>query len=181
MSAPVVAFYGDSITTGTHSAEPFDWLPAGWHPSPVRHIAQLANIAPVDYSYDGASSMDAAIKADESTLVVIRFGVADTVHGLTPAQFGENIARLVAEARALGKRVLLTGLTHAGDVDTAPLDRAMRECAKSLGIAFADVHALPFGDGDLADGIHPAEGYSRRVGELVAAVIADSLGALSHQ
>jgi lysophospholipase L1-like esterase len=169
--APAVAFYGDSITTGTHSAEPFDWLPAGWHPSPVRHMAQLASFTPIDYSYDGASSRDASIKPDESTLVVIRFGVADCVHGLTPEEFGENIARLVTEARAVGKRVLLAGLTHAGDVDTAPLDRAMRECAASLGVPFVDVHALPFGEGDLADGIHPSEGYSRRVGESVAAAI----------
>ncbi len=171
MPVPVVAFYGDSITTGTHSAEPFDWLPAGWHPSPVRHMAQLAGFEPVDYSYDGASSADASIKDDDSTLVVIRYGVADTVHGLTPATFAANITRLVGEARAKGKRVLLTGLTHAGDVDTAPLDAAMRECAMSLGVPFVDVHALPFGHGDLADGIHPAEGYSRRVGEAVAAAI----------
>jgi hypothetical protein len=177
VSTPVVAFYGDSITTGTHSAEPFDWLPAGWHPSPVAHMAQLAGFTPIDYSYDGASSKDATIKPDDSGIVVIRYGVADTVHGLTSEQFASNIRRLIAEARALGKRVLLTGCTHAGDVDTSLLDRVMRECAASEDVAFVDVHALPFGDGDLADGIHPAEGYSRRVGEKVAAAIGDLLHA----
>jgi lysophospholipase L1-like esterase len=166
-----VAFYGDSITTGTHSADAFSWRPEGWQPSPVQHMAALGGFTALDYSSDGASSAGASIRADASELVVIRFGVADTVHGLTPAEFAAHIARLVDEARALGKRVLLTGLTHAGDVDTAPLDAAMRGCAAATGVPFVDVHALPFAPGDLADGLHPAEGYSRRVGEAVAAAI----------
>jgi lysophospholipase L1-like esterase len=169
----VVAFYGDSITHGTHSANPDFWVPEGWDPTPVQHMAALGGFTALDYSSDGASSADAAIRDDASDLVVIRFGVADTVYRLTPAQFAQNITRLVGEAQALGKRVLLTGLTRARDVDTAPLDAVMRECAARLRVPFVDVQALPFEPGDLADGLHPGERYSRRVGEAITRSIGD--------
>lgn len=171
-SAPaVVAFYGDSITSGTHSADYNVWTPAVWSPTPVEHIAQIAGIRAVDYSYNGASAADAAIRADTSRLVVIRFGVADTVHGLTPAQFAGHITRLVDGARSQGKAVILTGLPHAAAVDTGPLDAVMRERAQALGVPFVDVRALAFGPGDLADALHPGEVYSRRIGQAVAEVI----------
>jgi hypothetical protein len=170
-AAPVAAFYGDSITSGTHSSDPAAWVPAQWSPSPVQHIAALANVAALDYSYNGASSADAHIAADASTLVVIRFGVADQVRGMDAQSFGVNITRLVGEARALGKAVLLTGLPHAATVDTQPIDAVMRERAQALGVPFVDVRELPFAPGDLADPLHPAESYSRRIGAAIAAQI----------
>lgn len=174
--APVAAVYGDSISSGTHSTDYFTWQPAVWSPTPVAHIAALAGAEAIDYSYNGASCLQASIRNDTSTLVVIRFGVADTVYGTTPEVFGSHITRLVGEARALGKRVLLTGLTHTAADDTAPLNAVMRECAQALGVPFVDVYAIPFNAAtDLADPLHPGEGYSRRVGEVVAGAIRDAV------
>ena len=165
----VVAFYGDSITEGTHSAKYDEWFPERWLPTPVEHIAALANIIGIDYSVNGASSVDAVIKQDNSSIVVIRFGVADTVRNMSPEVFRTAITRLVAEARAHGKRVILTGLTHTADKDTSVLNRVMQECANSLGVEFIDIYSLPFSPTtDLADTLHPAEGYSRRIGEEIA-------------
>jgi len=165
-STRTVSFYGDSITSGTHSADPNRWSPATWSPSPVQHIAQLAGVQGIDYSHDGASSADATIHPDASTIAVIRFGVADSVRGMAPDAFAANITRLVGQARAQGKDVILTGLTHAASVDTQPLDNVMRERAQALGVRFVDVRAL--GPGALADALHPGEDYSRRIGEAIA-------------
>ncbi len=170
-SPTVVAFYGDSITSGTHSSDYNVWTPAAWSPTPVQHITSLAGVEALDYSYSGASSKDARIRGDGSALVVIRFGVADTVHGLGAEQFAAQITRLVAEARALGKGVLLTGLPHAASVDTQPLDAALREMATALSVPFVDIYALPFTPADLADALHPGEDYSRRIGQAVADAI----------
>ena len=165
----VVAFYGDSITEGTHSAKYNEWLPERWLPTPVEHIASLADIVAIDYSVNGGSSRNAFIKSDNASIVVIRFGVADTVYKLTPEVFGENITRMVAEARSFGKRVVLTGLPHTADLDTSVLNTVMKERALALNVGFVDIYSLPFdATTDLADTLHPAEGYSRRIGEVVA-------------
>lgn len=168
-----VAFYGDSITSGTHSSDPVVWTPETWSPTPVQHIAALANVLAYDYSYNGASAADAVVKADSSDLVVIRFGVADSVRKMLTVTFASNIDRLVAEARGLNKAVLLTGLPHAASVDTAPFDEVMRGRAAVLGVPFVDVHALPFSirPSDLADPLHPGEAYSRRIGVAIAEAI----------
>ncbi len=170
-AVPLVAFYGDSITSGTHRGGTEAWTPAVWSPTPVQHIAVLANVAAMDYSYDGASSADARIAHDASDVVVIRFGVADTVYGLAPDVFAGHITRLVGEAQALGKQVLLTGLTRTSSGDTLQLDAVMREHAATLGVGFVDVYALPFTPDELADALHPGEAYSRRVGQAVAAAV----------
>jgi lysophospholipase L1-like esterase len=165
----VVSFYGDSITTGTHFTDAGKEV---WSPTPVQYIAQLAGITAHDYSRDGMGSDEATIASDDAQIVVIRFGVADAVHGMTPDVFASNITRLVGEARALGKRPLLTGLPHATWVDTAALDNTMRERAQALAVPFVDVHALVFDPTtDPADTLHPALGYSQRIGAAVAAAI----------
>lgn len=172
---PVVAFYGDSITDGTHSSDFIVWTPTKWSPTPVETIRMLLGFAPtqvIDYSYSGAASTDAKIADDASTIVVIRFGVADAVRGLLPVEFGKNISRLITEARALGKQVLLTGLTHAASADTLPWNLMMASVANLYEVPFVDVYALPFDPAvDLADPLHPSESYSHRIG----AVIADKL------
>lgn len=166
---PVVAFYGDSITEGTHSAKYNQWIPERWKPTPVEHIAALADVTAIDYSENGASSLNAVIKIDPASIVVIRFGVADTVYKLSPDEFRGAITRLVAEARALNKRVILTGLTHTADKDTSILNDVMKERADVLGVGFVDVYSLPFSPIiDLADTLHPSEDYSRRIGVAIA-------------
>lgn len=168
----VVSFYGDSITSGTHSSDPVVWSPAVWAPTPVQHFAALAGVQANDHSQNGASIADANIANDGAELAVIRFGVADQVRAMASPVFAAHVDRLVAQARALDQQVLLTGLPHAASVDTAALDAVIRERAAALGVPFVDIRALPFGPGDLADPLHPSEDYSRRIGAAIAAQIA---------
>lgn len=171
-SPPIVAFYGDSITSGTHSSDYHVWTPAVWSPTPVQHIAALAGLErAINHSYDGASISDARIFDDGADTVVIRYGVADLVHRMSAPVFLANITRLVVEARAAGARPVLTGLPHAAAVDTREFDAILRERADTLGVLFVEIYSLPFGPADLADSLHPAEGYSRRIGEAIASAI----------
>lgn len=176
-SKPVVAFYGDSITYGTHSADYNVWTPVRWNPSPVEHIAALADIEALDYSVDGSSAVGARLRSDNSSVVVIRYGVADRVRDIHPETFKAGITSLVNEAKSKGKRVILTGLPHTAGLDTSALNYIMMECAVALNVEFIDIHSLPFDAAtDLADAIHPAEGYSRRIGETIAKYLKEHNG-----
>lgn len=168
---PVVALYGDSITSGTHSEKYDEWIPTQWAVSPAQYIASIAGVRYFDYSANGANAADASIKPDNSDIVVIRFGVADAYHGTQPDDFAKSITRLVAEARAAGKLVILTGLTHNAFNNTGPLNEVMRERAASLCIPFVDVYSLAYSPSDLADPLHPGLEYSERIGKLVSAKI----------
>jgi hypothetical protein len=175
-SAPkrIAAIYGDSISSGTHSTDYATWRPAVWSPTPVQHIAQLAGVTALDYSYDGARAQDNRIAADGAELVVLRYGVADMIRGTDLQAWLLEVARLVAEARARGASVLITGLPHTAPpiAPTAAWDAALHQLASDLGVPFVDVQSLPFDPGtDLADPTHPGEAYSRRIGVLVAAAI----------
>jgi acyl-CoA thioesterase-1 len=169
-----VAIYGDSINTGTHSTSYTTWQPAVWSPTPAQHIAQLAGVVALDYSQDGGRAQDARIHPDGAQLVVLRYGVADLVRGTDLQAWLLEVARLVAEARARGAGVLITGLPHTAPpiAPTAAWDAALRRLAGDLGVPFVDVQSLAFDPAhDLADPTHPAQGYSRRIGAAVAAAI----------
>jgi lysophospholipase L1-like esterase len=169
-----VAFYGDSITSGTHSRDYDIWQPVRWSPSPVEAIdAQLQAWSAIDYSRDGLLAHEARIAADESALVVLRFGVADTIVGTPPARFRAAVAGLIAQARAQNKRVILVGLPHTATPGaTAPLDAVLGHLATEWSLPFVDLQALPFNPAtDLADPIHPGQAYSERIGAAVAAAI----------
>jgi len=173
-SVRTVAFYGDSITSGTHSSDYSVWLPVRWEPTPVQAIdAALPTWAAIDYSRDGLRASEAVILPDESDLVVLRLGVADTVVGTAPARFRAAVGGLIAQARAQGKGVLIAGLPHTATPGaTAALDAVLRQLASEWGLPFVDVQSLPFdAASDLADPTHPALGYSRRIGELVTSAI----------
>jgi len=171
-----VSFYGDSVTTGTHSADYDVWLPERWSPTPVEVISGLTGTAALDYSKDGASALGASIHDDGSHISVIRFGVADTVYGTFPDVFAAHIQRLVKESQVLYQLALLVGLTHTMDGRAKTLDAVVRRCAADLRVPFVDVHALPFhGRSDMADAIHPGACYSRRASHAIAASINETL------
>lgn len=165
----VVAFYGDSITTGTRSTSRTEWSPVTPVPSIVQQIGSIAHVDVIDYSVNGASAVDWHVHDDASSVVVIRYGVANSVYGTSSAAFSDAITRLITEARALGKTPVLTGLPYADVVDTGPLDDVMRERSHSLGVRFVDLRALPYDSTiDSADGLHPSAVYAERIIRLIA-------------
>ena len=172
---PVVALYGDSITSGTHSEKYDEWIPTQWAVSPAQYIASIAGVRYFDYSENGANAADASIKPDNSDIVVIRFGVADAYHGTLPADFSTQITRLVGEARAMRKLVILSGLPKNAFNNTGALDVVMRERATALGVPFVDVFSLDYSIADLADPLHPGENYSQRIGLMVAKKILEEI------
>ena len=174
--APVVAFYGDSITSGTHSTKYDEWIPAQWDVSPVQYISSLAGIHGIDYSANGSSAVDANIKADDSSITVIRFGVADSAHNTPTDAFSKAITRLVCEARAYGKTVVITGLSRNAFDNTGRLNDIMRERAATLNTPFVDVYSLEYSNSDLADPLHPGLDYSKRIGKLVSSKLLEVIG-----
>lgn len=169
----VVAIYGDSVVTGRHGVDYLRYMPGNWSPTPVERIAeQLPGWTVIDAGRDGARAQDVSI-APGADLVVLSYGVTDTRRSTTSAEFGAAVAALVAQARAQGAQVLIVGLPHTSVPGyTSRLDGELRRQAAALGVRFVDVQALPFvAPHDLADSIFPSEGYSRRIGELVADAI----------
>lgn len=167
------AVYGDSVVTGRHGVDYLRYMPGNWSPTPVGYLAaQLPSWSFTDMSYDGARARDANI-ATGADLVVLQYGLADTRSSAPSMEFGAAVAALVARAQAQGAQVLIVGLPHTSVPDyTARLNDELRRQATTLGVPFVDVAALPFNPAtDLADSLHPSEEYSRRISDLVAAVI----------
>lgn len=178
---PVVGFWGDSITSGSVNTS------AGWlSPRPVERMQQLAGDAFValDRSLPGATALDALAGLQPFDLegidvVVLRYGMADAVRQVhaDDRAFAQAVDDLVLRAGA--RRVVLTGIpkiTVRPDLpgvddalvaQVAAYDLALRELAARRGIPFIDVRALPFAITDLADTIHPAQGYSDRIAALI--------------
>jgi lysophospholipase L1-like esterase len=166
-SAPVVAFLGDSLTSGTHSISATAWVPGTWSPTPVQHMAALGDFAAVDLSSDGATSADASI-GHHADVTVLAFGVADAARGITPDQ-----TRAALTALANDRRTVIVGVIAVPEIDTAAHDAAARQAAQASGAFFADVRALP--PGAFVDGLHPDQSYSQRLGALITKTIKEAL------
>jgi hypothetical protein len=173
-----VAVYGDSIASGqlaTEPGEPVRYLPV----RPAQRLQQLlaGRAVVLERAQAGATvagalpTLPAQLAADRPDIVVLRFGGADAVLGTPVDAFAADLARLAAAAVAQGARVLVVGLPHHPDHESAlaGLNSAARAIAAGARIPFADTFALPAGD--LADGVHPSQEYSDTLTAAIAAAL----------
>lgn len=164
-----ISFYGDSAMTGTHSQSQTQWDPVQFDPTPANYIISLLDTSGRDYSKNGMSATEASILKDDSGIVVIRFGLADSIRGTSRQEFSLAIHRLVRESKALGKTPVMIGVNPMYGLDTRIFDGLVRE----TDAVFVDVLALPFSVKDLADDTHPGAHYSQGVGRAIAKCISN--------
>ena len=185
--AGIVEFYGDSLTFGSIAGDAGQVarIPV----PPVRRAQEaLSGLAVcVDMSLPGATAGDALdgvammpfgpfeshIAATRATTLVIRYGGADAIRGVTQADFERNMTKIVTLAQRAGKRVILVGIIDVQESPGNPpelrarlasFDVFLSELATKTGAELVNVRALPVTfPGDLADAVHPAQAWSDRI------------------
>ena len=125
----VISFYGDSITAN------------GKVPKIVRD-----DFIGLDYAVGGQHSDVPLNPKDTASVVVIRYGMADVAHGLAPAQTRANVEKLIADAKALGKRPIVVNVSWTPSGIELPVNAALQ------GLVDIDVWDLR---GNLQDDLHP--------------------------
>lgn len=186
-STKLVSGWGDSLMSG-----------AGLRPRPMARILhQLGGLALViDRSIPGSAppqedDWSSAIEIDPAQVQILRFGGAASVVGLAPSAIARDVERLATISMRLGKRVVVAGVTRVvyrpewhvpmgwspewveqldARADAANVELAA--AAVRLGVPFVDLRAVRFdGAADLADGAHPAQAYSDRCADAIAAAV----------
>ena len=181
--ARIIEFYGDSLTFGS-IAGPAGELTRLAVP-PVRRAQELlgASALCVDLSLPGATVRDALdgvammpfgrfadhMQATGADTLVIRYGGADALRGVSLTDFERDLSALVTLAQAAGKTVWLVGVIATPTGVTDDFDLAVERTADAFGVGFVNVRAVSVTfPADLADGVHPAQAWSDR---LTAAIV----------
>lgn len=135
-----VAFYGDSITAGQ-----------------VERIAR-STFRGIDYAVGGQHS-DAPLHPDDTApVVVLRYGMADAAHGLTPQETRENLLALTAQVRAQGRRPVVVNVSRTESGLEVPTNEAIAD------LTHIDVSSVPI---RTLDGIHPDEKSYERLNAFI--------------
>lgn len=137
----VISFYGDSITSGGQ----------------VARIVR-GDFVGLDYSVGGQHSDVPLNPLDTASVVVIRYGMADVAHGLSPATTRTNVIALVAAVRALGKRPIVVNVSYTPSGIERPVNAAL------AGLVDIDVSDLR---GTLLDDYHPDDAFYRLLNDRI--------------
>lgn len=129
----VISFYGDYITSGGQV---------------VRIVRD--DFIGLDFAKGGQHSDVPLNSADTASVVVIRYGMADVAHGLTPATTRANVEKLVADVRRLGKRPIVVNVSWTPSGIELPVNAALQ------GLVDIDVSDLR---GQLLDELHPDDAF----------------------
>ncbi len=130
-SSKLVSFYGDSITAGR-----------------TQDIA-LGRFNTQDFAYPGNTSHTPLHPEDRASIVVLRYGMADTVFGIAPEQTRRNLLQLVEQVRQQGKIPVVVSISKA-DGREVPTNEAIKDL---ITVDLSDI------EGSTVDGIHPTDAY----------------------
>ena len=133
-----LAWYGDSITADGGQA--------------ARISAPEFDVQ--DFSVGGKHSDSPLDARDTADVVILRYGMADAAHGLTPAQTRANLLNLLALVQAQGRRAIVINVSRTP---------TCLECATNAAISdLTDIDVSGI-EGDTLDGIHPDEAFYARL------------------
>jgi len=174
LDAPVVLFFGDSITRGQGvlEAEAFPWLVQG------KLSAEGLDYRCINGGVSGDTTASALARVEpyanaHPRVVIIELGANDAFRGINRVQTQRNLLQIVKTFTDVGSRVILAGtvfphLEHPAY--TLSMGRTMEALARDTGAGFVpDLLAGVAGvrDLNLDDGIHPNADGHRRVAETV--------------
>jgi acyl-CoA thioesterase I len=176
---------GDSLSAAYNMPETDGWvtllearLQANMEAPPSVVNASISG----ETSAGGLSRLPALLENHRPGIVLIALGGNDGLRGLPPAQFHDNLARMIALSREAGAKVMLAGVEIPPNYGSAYRDR-FRAVYHDLAAAH-DVPLLPFMlDGVAlapgmmqADGIHPTVEAQPLILDKVWGVLGPMLG-----
>lgn len=137
---PVVAVLGDSLSAGYGLATGTGWvdllarrLSAEGYP----HRVANASISG-DTTRGGLARIDEVLAEHAPSVVIVALGGNDGLRGLPLAAMRENLAAIVARARARGAEVVLVGVRlppNYGSAYTTAFEETYAEVARAAGVA----------------------------------------------
>lgn len=139
-----LAWYGDSITADGGQA----------------HRISAPAFDVQDFSVGGKHSDSPLDPGDTADVVVLRYGMADAAHGLTPAMTRANVLNLLALVQAQGRRAIVINVSATPTGLEADTNAALAD------ITDIDVSAVPV---VTLDGIHPDEASYARLATFIHA------------
>jgi lysophospholipase L1-like esterase len=175
-----VALYGDSILWGGYGAT------MGTRLQDPPAVA-LRRIRPAWVVSDHSVIGDSAHKRSPSFLkerisasvVVLQYGINDVGNNYA---YEPALRAMAQHAKVQGKVLVITGLSRVrGSLAerTAQYDATARRVASETGAVFADWSTVAFDPAHMADDIHPAQPYSSRLNERLAATLDRAVPACS--
>lgn len=195
----LVSVYGDSATAGSYSATPLAAQRSYLAVRPVARMVQAlgAGWAGIDRGIPGWGTgehwlgWESTIAMDPASITVLRFGAGDAALSTDPVVFEARLLAMTRIVQAAGKRAVLPGVIHVArrpewqdpigvtaEVISdkarwfAEMDQRVRNVSSATGGAFVDIRALRFdGAVDIADAVHPAQGYANRCADAIAVAI----------
>lgn len=142
-----LAWYGDSITADGGQAR--------------RISAPEFDVQ--DFSVGGKHSDSPLDALDTADVVIIRYGMADAAHGLTPAMTRANVLNLLALVQAQGRRAIVI------NVSATPTGLEAATNAALADLTDIDVSGVPV---VTLDGIHPDDAsYARLAAHIHAELV----------
>jgi hypothetical protein len=188
-----ISLYGDSISWATYlSPTPGEALAKEYSVSNYA-IAGMTlqnlidgHVAPLQPTTIIAPLLTQMV-IDTSAVVLCRLGVNDCLQEKSINQFRYNLIALVKAARVHEKTPVLVGLTHfttplhilAKDAklreDRDKFNAMIEEVATIYRVHFIDINSVPYLDTDFFDGLHPTQGYSSRIDDIIISYLKDNV------
>lgn len=133
-----------------------------------------------DTAQDGLMRLKSLIRHNPD-LVIVEFGANDIYMGLSIAQIGDSLEKIIDICQQSGARVLLTGVLSLLDLNddySMKFHQVFEDVAQSKGVTFLPdfLPGIP-GNPDLTlpDGIHPNESGVARIVEHILPVLRSML------
>ena len=174
-----IPIFGDSITWGAYDPEQ-----GGWATRLRNYFEEQDNDVAVynlgisgDTTADLLARIEVEAKSREPNLIIFAIGINDaqfihSTNGLrvSPDEFQQNLAKLLALAKKFTNKVVFVGLTKVDESKTAPipwntaksytnenierLDNVIKKFCEDTKLKFIPMESI-VGNDDLIDGLHP--------------------------
>lgn len=160
-----ILVYGDSLSAAYGIAQARGWVALlGERLKRERpdYIVVNASISG-ETTAGGRARLQSALERHKPAIVVLALGANDGLRGLPLAQMKQNLAAMIAQAKAAGARVLVVGMKlppNYGPEYTSRFEAVFPELAKRHGAALAPFLLEDFAEKPelfQADRIHPTE------------------------
>lgn len=163
-NAATILVWGDSLSAGYGLKAGEAWptlLQTRLAREGFRHMVVNDSVSG-ETSSGGRSRLPAALARHKPDILILELGANDGLRGLKPDLLADNLAVMIASAKAAGSRVLLVGMRmppNYGPAYTQRFEATFAEVARSHKVGFVPFLFDGFADKPelfQADGIHPA-------------------------
>lgn len=155
-----IALFGDSVFAG------YGLAPECGPASVLARAISGAHVVNAGVAGQTAADGLARIETISADIVLVEFGLNDSILGVPAVQTAEALATVVARLQARGAEVMLVeAIVPEGSTWPACVDHAglIRRVASTTGASFCPDILVSVGAHFQEDGLHPAEEGARRI------------------